>query len=83
MIALLMFNLKLSKNLYLTPLYQGELEAHLVYAGFPGSYDNSVLDLFCRLHDYVTYSLEPFRGTKENSSQFNFCTNIFICSIKQ
>lgn len=82
MIAMWMFNLKLSKNLYLTPLYQGELEAHLVYAGFPGSYDISVLDLFCRLNDYFIYSQEPFRATKENSSQFNFCANIFICSVK-
>lgn len=38
---MLLFNLKMSKNLYLTPLYKGELEC-LVCAGFTGSSDNSV-----------------------------------------
>jgi len=77
-----MFNLKMSKNLYLTPLYQGELEACLVYAGFLGSHGSSVLDLFCRPNDHFIYSLEPLRATKDNSFQLNFHANICICSVK-
>lgn len=78
-----MFNSKLSKNFYLTPLYQGEPEAGLVYAGISGSHGISVLDLLCRLNDHFIYSIEPFRSTKKDSLQLDFHANIFICSVKQ
>lgn len=78
-----MFNLKLSKHFYLTPLYQGKPKAGLVYAGISGSPDISVLDLLCRLKDHFIHSIEPLRSTEEDSLQLDLHANIFICSVKQ
>lgn len=80
-LPVLMFDLKLSENVYLISLYQGEVKACFVYAGFTDSHDNSLsVNSFFRLNDHFIYSLEPLRATKENSFQLDFYANIFICS---